>query len=235
MHGPAIEAFAPLARLVGRVPRRRVGDYSVYSGDGEAVLVMPEYAHGPESTRELRNVLHHAGFAVHDWGLGVDNGPGHGLDRLLRRIEERVIDVFEAEHGSVTLIGCGLSGIYAREVAKRTTPIVRQVITIGSPVRVTDPRGRCKMLDALFEASAGIDRMKLNRLRQRPPVPCTSIFSMTDEAVPTQFAEEPESITTENVAVPAKRHADLMHHPKTLEAITFRIARSDEEWRLFEG
>lgn len=235
MHAPAIDALAPLARLVGRMPRRHVGEYHVYSGDGEAALVMPEFGRGPESTRELRNVLHHAGFAVHDWGLGVDNGPEHGLDKLLRRIEERVIDVCEAEHTAVTLIGCGLSGVYAREVAKRTTPIVRQVITIGSPVRVTDPRGRCEMLAALFTPSAGITPVKLNRLRQRPPVPCTSIFSMTDEQVPPEFTEEPESITTENLAVPARRHADLMHHPKTLEAITFRLARVEEEWRLFEG
>jgi hypothetical protein len=235
MHAPAFEAFGPLARLVGRSDRQRIGEYSVYTGQGQAALVLPEFSTGPESTRDLRKLLQVAGFAVHDWGLGVDNGPEAGLDRLLRRLEERVIDVFEAEHGPVTLIGCGLSGIYAREVAKRTTPIVRQVITIGSPVRVRDPYQRCAMLQALFAPNAGVDALKMNRLRQRPPVPCTSIYSVTDEMVPPEFAEEPESLTTENLVVPAKRHADLMLHPKTLEAITQRLARDDEEWRLFTG
>ena len=235
MHAPAFEAFGPLARLVGRSDRRRIGEYNVYTGRGQAVLVLPEFTGGPESTRELRNVLHHAGFAVHDWGLGVDKGPEAGLDPLIRRLEERVIDVYEVEHGTVTLIGCGLSGIYAREVAKRTTPIVRQVITVGTPVRVRDPYQRCAMLQALFAPGSGVDTLKMNRLRQRPPVPCTSIYSVTDEAVPAELAEEPESLTTENLVVPARRHADLMLHPKTVEAITQRLARTDEEWRLFAG
>src|SRR4051794_35797407 len=111
MHSPALESFGPLARWVGLSNRRR--------GQGQAVLVLPEFGAGPESTRELRHLLEHVGFATHDWGLGVDKGPRAGLEPLLRRLEERVIDVFEVERGPVTLIGCGLSGIYAREVAKR--------------------------------------------------------------------------------------------------------------------
>src|SRR5438105_4895331 len=116
-------ALRPLARLVHRAThRRRIGIHHVYTGDGQAVLVLPEFGRGPESTAQLRGLLLQAGFAVHDWELGVDRGPEHGLDRLVRRLEERVIDVFEAERSVVTLVGCGLSGIYAREVAKRTTP-----------------------------------------------------------------------------------------------------------------
>jgi hypothetical protein len=232
----ASEALWPLARLVRRATERRhVAGYHVWAGSGQAVLVFPEFETGPESTSHLRHVLAEAGYAVHDWGLGVDYGPQHGLDRLLRRIEERVIDVFEQEQGPVSLIGCGLSGVYAREVAKRTTPIVRQVITVGSPVRVLDPRGRCAMLLALFEPHAQVDKAKTNRLRQRPPVPCTSIYSVTDEAVPYDLSEEPESLTSENLLVPARRHSDLLAHPKTIEAITQRLARAEEEWRRFDG
>ena len=235
MHAPAFEVFNPLARWTGRPDRLRVGRYELHTGEGQAVLVMPEFSAGPESTREFRKLLQLAGFAVHDCGLGVDHGPDAGLDRLLRRLEERVIDVFEAEHGAVTLIGCGLSGVYAREVAKRLLLFVWQVITDGTPVRVRDPRKRCPMLQSLFTPAAHVDAMTLNRLRQRPPVPCTSIFTVTDEAVPHELAEEPESLTTENLMVPARRHADLLLHPKTLEAVTHRIARDDEEWRLFTG
>jgi len=233
MHSPALESFGPLARWVGLPSRRRIGPYTMHTGQGQAVLVLPEYGGGPESTREFRQLLQHAGFAVHDWGLGVDNGPDAGLEPLLRRLEERVIDVFEVERGPVTLIGCGLSGIYAREVAKRTTPIVRQVITVGTPVRLRDPYQRCEMLRNFFVPASGIDALKMNRLRQRPPVPCTSIYSVTDELVPPELAEEPESITTENLVVPAKRHGDLLMHVKTVEAIAQRVARADEEWRLF--
>ena len=235
MHAPAFEVFNPLARWTGRPARLSVGRYELHTGEGLAFFVLLVFSVGPESPREFRKLLQLAGVAVHDWGLGGDHGPDAGLDRLLRRLEERVIDVFEAEHGAVTLIGCGLSGVYAREVAKRTTPIVRQVITVGTPVRVRDPRQRCPMLQSLFTPAAHVDAMTLNRLRQRPPVPCTSIFTVTDEAVPHELAEEPESLTTENLMVPARRHADLLLHPKTLEAVTHRIARDDEEWRLFTG
>ena len=232
----ASEALAPLARFVRRAKsRRRIGPYTVHTGDGQAVMVLPEFGCGPESTSPLRSLLREAGFSPHDWRLGVDNGPEHGLDPLIRRIEERVIDVFEMEQGPVTLIGCGLSGIYAREVAKRTTPIVRQVITIGSPVRLRDAGGRCAMLRALLEPRAQVDSVKFNRLRQRPPVPCLSLYSATDEVVRPELCEEPESLTTENLMIPAKRHADLIAHPKTIEAITERIARPDEDWRLFDG
>lgn len=196
---------------------------------------MPDFASGPESTQSLRSLLREAGFAPHDWGLGVDEGPKKGLDALLRRLEERVIDVYEAEREPVTLLGCGLSGIYAREVAKRTTPIVDQVITVGSPVRLEDPHGRCFMLRALFAPAARVDALKLARLRQRPPVRCTSIYTVTDEAVPMELSEEPESPLSESIAVPARRHADLLRHPATLEAITQRLARPQPVREFFDG
>jgi hypothetical protein len=231
--GPARQALQPLARFVREATQRRhVRGYSVYAGDGQPVLVLPEFGGGPESTELLRDILQQAGFAVHDWGLGVDRGPVNGLSRLLRHLEERVIDVFEEERGAVTLIGCGLSGVYAREVAKRTSPIVRQVITIGSPVRVIDPHGRCDMLRSLFAPEARLDPLQINRLRQRPPVPCTSIYSVTDECVPAEMSEDPESITTENLVIPARRHADLLRHARTFEEVSRRIARGDDDWRL---
>src|SRR6478609_8312840 len=82
----------------------------------------------------LRKLLDDAGFSSHDWGMGVDTGPRDGnLNRWLRDLEEKVIDVAESEGSSVTLLGWSLSGIYARELAKRTSPLVRQVITLGTP------------------------------------------------------------------------------------------------------
>jgi hypothetical protein len=211
----------------------RIDSYKLHAGEGQPVVVLPDYTDGPESTLKLRERLESAGFSAHDWGLGPDVGPQQGFDRLVRRLEERIIDIYEAERRPVTLLALGLSGIYAREVAKRISPLVRRVITVGSPVRVDDPQGRCFMLRSLYAPQARIDALKFNRLRQRPPVPCTSIFTVTDEAVPSSLSEDPESITTENLMVPARRHADLIRHPKTLEAITERLARAEEEHSLF--
>lgn len=218
---------ARLALRRGALRSRRNGSHRVYLGDGQPVLVLPQFAGGPETTAELRKVLQEAGFAPHDWLLGVDNGPQDGLSRLLRQIEERVIDVFEAEERAVTLLGCGLSGIYAREVAKRTSPLVQRVITIGTPLRVFDPAGGCFMLRSLFSPRARVDMAAIQRMRQRPPVACTSIYSVCDEAVPCHLAEDVESPMSENVMVPARRHQDLALHPKTIEAVTQRIAQPE--------
>jgi hypothetical protein len=220
-----LDAWLPLRPMAQR--SRRNGAHRIYLGDGQPVLVLPEFAGGPETTSGLRNVLHEAGFSPHDWELGVDNGPQHGLSRLLRQIEERVIDVVEAEERAVTLLGCGLSGIYAREVAKRTSPLVQRVITIGTPLRVLDPTGRCVMLRSLFAPRAQVDVATVNRMRQRPPVPCTSIYTVTDEAVPWDLAEDVESLTSENMIVPAQRHCDLALHPKTIETVTHRISQPE--------
>jgi hypothetical protein len=231
--GDVFGALLPLRR--SEPPSRKLGSHRVYLGDGQPVLVLPEFGGGPETTAKLRHVLRSAGFAPHDWGLGVDNGPQEGLSRLLRAIEERVIDVFEAERRSVILIGCGLSGIYAREVAKRTSPLVRRVITVGTPLRVVDPAGTCFMLRALFAPRSSVDLAAVNRMRQRPPVPCTSIYTMTDEAVRWDLCEDVESLTSENVVVPAHRHHDLMLHPKTLETITHRVAQPEPQHQELDG
>jgi hypothetical protein len=229
-----LDAWLPLRRAQRS---RRNGAHRLYFGDGQPVLVLPEFAGGPETTSKLRRVLREAGFAPHDWGLGADNGPAHGLSQLLRRLEERVIDVFEADRRAVTLLGLGLSGIYAREVAKRTSPLVRRVITVGTPLRILDPAGRCFMLRALFTPGAGVDTAAINRMRQRPPVPCTSLYTVTDEAVPWDLAEDAESLLSENVMVPAHRHHDLALHPKTLETITLLMSQPEPEpdWRPFDG
>jgi hypothetical protein len=229
-----LEAWLPL-RLLNAQPSRRNGAHRVYFGDGQPILVMPEFGGGAETTSKFRRVLREAGFATHDWGLGADNGPVNGLSPLLRQIEERVIDVFEADRRAVTLVGLGLSGIYAREVAKRTTPLVSRVITIGTPLRILDAAGSCAMLRALFAPEAGVGTAAINRMRQRPPVSCTSIYTVADEAVPCDLAQDVESLTSENIVVPAHRHHDLALHPMTIEAVTQRVSRPEPNWRSFDA
>jgi hypothetical protein len=229
-----LEAWLPLRRHHAQ-PSRRNGAHRIYLGDGQPVLVMPEFGGGPETTSKFRRVLRDAGFATHEWGLGVDDGPLNGLSALLRQIEERVIDVFESDRRAVTLVGLGLSGLYAREVAKRTTPLVTRVITIGSPVRILDAAGSCSMLRALFSPRSGVDTAVINRMRQRPPVACTSIYTITDEAVCWDLSEETESLTSENVVVPARLHHDLALHPMTIEAVTQRTSQPEPNWRSFDA
>jgi hypothetical protein len=233
---PVLEALRqPLRRLMHRMqPCRHNGDAKLYLGHGQPVMVFPAFGGGPQSTASLRVTLNEAGFATYDWGLGVDTGPGEfGLDRCLRRLEEQVIEIFECERAPITLLGWGLSGIYAREVAKRADPLVRQVITLGTPFN-TAAQGahQCEMLRALASRDGRFDAVVWNRLRQRPPVPCTSIYAMDDRVVPWRMCTEVESPCSENIEIAAGHH-DLGRHPKALEVITHRLAQPDGEWRPF--
>jgi pimeloyl-ACP methyl ester carboxylesterase len=202
------------------------------AGHGEPVLVFPMFGAGPESTARLRAALDREGFATFDWGYGIDTGPRAGnMRNRLRRLEELVIDLYESERQPLTLIGWGLSGIYARELAKRASPLVRQVITLGTPI--SPGPGECPMLQSLEEAPGRLSPELAAQLKVRPPVPCTSIYSMSDQAVPWQMCVIPESIISENVLVPAHRHRELADHPMAREVIVDRLAQPQDEWRPY--
>jgi hypothetical protein len=236
---PALDAFRqPLRSLLKRnePSSRREGCATVYRGQGQPVIVFPVLGGGPDSTAALRRILDEAGFVSYDWGMGVDTGPrDKDLNRWLRHLEERVIDVSEAEQSSVTLLGWSLGGVYARELAKRTNPLVRQVITMGTPFNTTaDTQQQYTIFKAL---DGGYGRMALNiqhRLRQCPPVPFTSIYSKADGVVPWELSVETETPTAENIEVAGATHLRLPSHPRVLEVITHRLAQPEGEWRPFD-
>lgn len=228
----------PLGQLVRRARRvRPAAQPRLHAGAGQPVIVFPLQGHGPESTAALRHVLEQAGYRPHDWGLGVDRGTGGmGLNLWLRKLEECVIDVFEVTQTPVTLLGWGLSGFYARELAKRTTPLVRQVITLGTPFdTAADPERRCPVFRILDSGGERLPLVVRSRLRQSPPVPCTSIYSKADGLVRWEQCLERESPQTENVEIPGARHHELATHPRALEVITHRLAQPQGEWRPFEA
>jgi hypothetical protein len=201
-------------------------------GHGEAALVFPMFGAGAESTVHLRAALERQGFAAYDWGYGTDTGPRQSdMRHRLRRLEDILIDVFETERQPLTLIGWGLSGIYARELAKRAAPLVRQVITLGTPVN--PGAGDCPLLQPLEEAPGRLNPEVALQLKLRPPVPCTSIYSLSDRAVPWQMCVIPESLESENIMVTAARHRELADDPKVRAVIADRLAQPMDEWRPY--
>ncbi|TFZ08105.1 alpha/beta hydrolase [Ramlibacter humi] len=234
--GPALDHLRqPLRQLFDAPRARRASQGRVYEGKGQPVIVFPRQGTGPESTAPLRHALEQAGFKAHDWGHGVDQGPrAMGLSRWLRRLEECVIDAFEVSQQPVTLLGWGLSGIYARELAKRANPLVRQVITLGTPFNTAaDPQRRCAVFALL---DSGPERMPLavrHRLRQRPPVPCTSVYSKDDGVVNWEQCVQKETPETQNIELAGVRHEDLAAHPRTLELVSHRLAQSEGQWKPF--
>jgi hypothetical protein len=235
---PVLQALQPLRRLIHRTTQasRAIPGGRLYLGDGQPIIVFPAFGGGPQTTATLRGALSGAGFAAYDWGLGADKEPqAFSLNRCLRQLEEQVIEVFEEARQPVTLLGWGLSGIYARELAKRITPLVRQVITLGTPFNINAEGARhCALLAPLHGPEGHVDAALSFRLRQRPPVPCTSIYSLSDETVPWQMCVETESAESENIKL-AVPYRQLVQSPKVLEIITHRLAQPMDEWRPFDA
>jgi hypothetical protein len=231
---PALDSWRQPWRGVASspVPRESRVLAPLKTGAGQPLLVFPMFGAGPESTARLRDALARAGFHCHDWGHGRDEGPHSGsLRQRLRRLEEGIIDIFEAEREPVTLVGWGFSGLYARELAKHATPLVRQVITLGTPFNTG--AGQCAMLRPLLDDSGRLPLAVQQQLRERPPVPCTSIYSMSDALVPWPMCIEPPSPASESIMVPALGHRALADHPQVRRIIADRLAQRAGSWQPY--
>jgi pimeloyl-ACP methyl ester carboxylesterase len=216
----AFLASSPLLRILGR-------------GDGHPVLVLPGFTTDDASTQPLRWVLRSQGYWVHGWRLGRNLGPmAETVDGIHARLEE----VAEYHGRSVTLIGHSLGGIYAREMARRNADVVRQVITLGSPFRLTaGDRSAAQPLADLLQHRWSYE--SINFLQQeddKPPltVPSTAIYSRTDGVVRWHACIDSAGERHENIEVRSS-HCGLAINPASVYAISDRLAQPDGQWTPF--
>ncbi len=103
-------------------------------GDGHAVLVLPGFLTDDRATSSLRYVLRGQGYQVHGWELGRNLGPTVDTVTGLR---DRLTAIADRSGATVSLVGMSLGGMYARRLAQRCPELVRQVVSLGSPFRMT--------------------------------------------------------------------------------------------------
>src|SRR4051794_38075708 len=99
---------------------------------------------------------------------------------MRRRLEE-----INERHGrTVSLVGQSLGGIYARALAREHPELVRQVISLGSPYRMTDgDRSGAQRAWERYRHLHDGEFAFMDLLEQDRPalrVPATSIYSRTD-------------------------------------------------------
>jgi pimeloyl-ACP methyl ester carboxylesterase len=174
-------------------------------GDGHPVLVLPGFRGDDDSTRPLRWFLRRLGYHVHGWGLGTNVGP---TARITDGLTARFADLVERHDEPVSVIGWSLGGVYARAVGRRQPGHVRQVITLGSPLRGTP--------DAA------------------PAVPVTSIYSRTDAIVPWRASLLADGPRRENVEIRGS-HLGLGHNPSALIVVADRLAQPLDGWQPFRA
>jgi hypothetical protein len=201
-------------------------------GDGHPVLVVPGFLHHDSSTMVLRAFLRWLNYSVSGWKLGPNLGSSESVVSGLRR---HVASLTESSGEKVTIIGWSLGGMYAHELARRAPGSVRQVVTLGSPIRLAGRPGR--------STSAAFDRMA--RLHLTSPVlarpwreagslrvPATSVYSRSDGIVPWQACRLGPGKHRENVEVFSSHHG-LGHNPTVLHLLADRLAQTEHGWKPF--
>jgi pimeloyl-ACP methyl ester carboxylesterase len=200
-------------------------------GDGHPVLILPGLLAGDASTTLLRGFLLNLGYQPERWGLGRNVGPTAevvaGLPRALAKLARQA-------GGPVSVIGWSLGGIYARYLAHRNTELVRQIITLGSPFAMRDPRQ--SRASWTFERHAHEHAVHFDiraaELSAPVPVPATSVYSRRDGIVDWRGCIDPPGPRRQNIEVRCS-HLGFGHDAATLWVIADRLALPAGEWTPF--
>lgn len=215
----------PLAAVeYAKTVRRRWDLAAAPRGDGHAVLVLPGFLAGPLSTRLLRRFLRGLGYQTFDWAQGRNLGLREGMEAAL---SQRLRQLHDA-HGRVSLVGWSAGGIYARELTRQHPDLVRQVITLGSPLR-----GKHEATHAwwLFRRlNPAVDAAELMSVAARQErasclaVATTCIYSRLDGIVAWECCTSLPCPHTENVEV-RSTHLGYGHNAQVLQIVADRRAR----------
>ncbi|MGV3494917.1 MAG: esterase/lipase family protein [Ramlibacter sp.] len=204
-------------------------------GDGHPVIVYPGLGAGAFTTAQLRRHLQECNFTVYDWDLGVNTGPDGALDDWLQPLAQRVRALHREHRRKVSLVGWSLGGIYAREIAKCTPQAVRQVVTLATPFAAMADGNHAGTIFKLLGGDTSQLTAELQaRLRKRPPVPTTSIYSESDGVVCWRGCLEKRCRDVENVPVAAS-HLGMPTHPEVLRVVADRLAQREGKWRAYRG
>ncbi len=201
-------------------------------GDGRGVLVLPGLLASDRSTRPLRSFLRHKGHYVRGWRLGRNIGP---TSAIVEGMPEALRDLAERTGGPVSVVGWSLGGLYARYLAKRYPEDITQVITLGSPVGVSD--GHRTHADLAFNRLSflhahGADVPRRADVGGPVPVPSTSVYSRLDGVVSWRACLT-EGDQHQNVEVHCS-HLGFGVDPATLWLVADRLAQPPGTWRPFQ-
>jgi pimeloyl-ACP methyl ester carboxylesterase len=222
-------AVAELGLLIAALPLGQL----LPAGDGHPVLVLPGLLADDGSTWTLRRILRELGYRVHGWRLGRNLGPTAATVTGLRN---RVLDLWSRYDAEVSVIGWSLGGIYARNQARDAPAAVRQVITLGSPIRLAHPsQSRARhAFDRYAHLHVVPRELPLESGLDALPMPATSIYSRCDGIVAWQACLDLPSARAENIAVVGS-HLGFGHHPAVIWAVADRLAQPRDQWAPFRA
>ena len=217
------------------------------AGDGHAVVTIPGFGGGDRSMAMLRRYMDRLGYRAEPWGFGTNiiRGKVQSLDEVLMfcqtmegKIVDRLARITDETGEKVSLVGWSMGGIYANSIAQTHPDLVRQVITLGSPIG--DPRGtsvwnimkkvmRGNIPDHLQNVQGWIERRDQQGERK---VRTSIIYSDYDGAVSRESAVIEGHELVENIHVPSS-HVGFTHNPAVYWVIADRLSQHPDNWNRF--
>ena len=206
-------------------------------GDGHPVITLPGFRGSDTSMNILRRYLEHWGYDPHPWGLGTNLGVGFDRVYYERRFLSQLERVTRRRGQPATLIGWSQGGVIARQAAKRRPELVRQVITLGSPIGDSP---EATTIWRIFEHTSQkqITPELMAHLKEvATPVPnvrCTCIYSRSDGIVAPSIAQDQVSPLAENIAVVAS-HFGMSVNPFVLSVVADRLSQTEDNWAPYNS
>jgi len=238
---PQSAVARPSLALLGAEPFRAALEFASHKlasrdarqlGDGHPVLIFPGLATSGRSLAPLREHCRALGYEAFDWGRGFNTGPQGDLDAWLADLASDVSSLLARHDKPATLIGWSLGGLYAREVAKRLAPRLRQVITIGTPFNAAADHSNVGWLyRALGGSVPPIDEALSRRLRTPPPVPTTSIYSRSDGVVAWQTCRHHQRVKQVQDIEVDSSHVGMGWNRQVLQVVQERLLPRTGPWR----
>jgi pimeloyl-ACP methyl ester carboxylesterase len=156
--------------------------------------------------------------------------------KVLADVDERLVKLHNRHGRKVSLLGWSAGGQYARYLARRRPDMVRQVITLGTPLQL-HPRDRSSMsfiADRLEHRFDPDFRRLTEHERGRLPVPSTAIYSRTDGVVRWEACIDDVDEQHENVEVKGT-HSGMGFNPAALFVVADRLQQAEDDWRPFHA
>ena len=154
-------------------------------------MVIPGFTANDASTFPLRSYLGGLGYECRGWDLGVNSGD---VQRQVPQTLERIATWYQERENPtpISLVGCSLGGVIARESARMRPDLIARVITFGTPLwgprHTTTSMARSDQLD-------DYEQRILARNQQPILRPVTAIYSRNDGIVHWRACVDPDPNT----------------------------------------
>ncbi len=219
-------SLLPAHVFLGKAPR----------GDGHPVITLPGYRSDDTAMLAMRRYLTRWGYDPYPWGLGTNLGVGYQRLDYEERLLEKLERIVRKRGEPATLIGWSQGGVIGREVAKQRPELVRQIITLGSPIadapqattlfrifeRTSEEEISNELMSFLGEVSTPLSDVR-----------CICIYSASDGVVSPEIAQDVVSPNVENIRVNSS-HLGMTVNPAVLFVIADRLAQPEDDWQPFK-